>query len=267
VSDSKTVITKERFYNERQLKQLLPEMEEERKDWITTLSNTEHVDSEGVALVTRICDTYMGSLIAYVRMRHGGLVPYFYRYYLAEDMASPSKAHQLTFGYLDVNTREEITLAQFAVVHLPNDLDEIKSVGLDREKVSQTNSECMGAINTMYIEHLAETGIDESVPAWLFYVPYLAVLKACLTGSSDPLPVEDLMSPLTVDKLFLPMEFHFDTDSKDPDEHVIVARIGQPSDSPTILAIEARFYLNALAKVAAIDAVFEATEPSSQSIH
>lgn len=266
------VISPDRFYNEQQLKQILPEMEAERIQHREAILKLSTPDTEGCAILSQLYDQYMAQFTGFVRHCRGGLLPYYMRYILANgNRPSPEDPHELIVCYRDTSTKEDIPLAQFAVVCLP-DTEEHPLDGAIDEETSREVSESLHTLNSLYLQHLAEAGLEASTAARLFYLPFMTTITSRLGPAQEDIGIADIpvvrsAPPLAQEDQFIPYQFHFDTDNADPKRHFIAVRMAQTKRETPSLAVEGIFRLDALADVAAREAKALTGTPPAQSIH
>lgn len=261
------VVSEERFYNERQLKTLLPEMEEERAKHREAILNLPAQDSTGLKLLSRIFDVFMGQFIAFVRHCRGGLSPYAFSYVHAENAPIPGDAHQLAFHYRDMETQTNIPVVQFAVVSLLNHEHYPLHGEVEAAYVEEMGKAIL-ELNGYYHQYLDETHLTDVISSTSYYLPYLAVIMSCYGEvPSFDFTMENAPSALDEREKLFPFEFLFDTEEEDPTMNRMIVRLGQHNDGKEILAVEAMFHLEALKTIALKEASLRKDTPTSPYIH
>lgn len=243
------IVSAERFFREQQLRQVLPEMEEERVATRRSILEAPGQDAEALNIMHRIYDAYMGEFISFVRRHRGGLQPYSFQYFAFSSMASPATPYQLNFCHRDIESKVDTPIAQFAVVRIPRD-DDYPVNEVPSPDAQVDIAESLTKLNECYAEFVEEENLTSSVCASLFYLPYMAAMgtlfKSAADGPSCHESVVDPMEALSEDELFFPFDFYFDSEDPDPTNHTTTVRLGRVLVGDSVLAVEAVFRLDNL---------------------
>jgi hypothetical protein len=260
--------------NEKQVEAILPSLEEERAAFSAEVLSLQTADTEGVACLERIYNTYMGEFINFVRRHKGGLEPYSIHYDITKDIASPDNPHLLKVCHRNMITGEEVPVAEFAIVHVLNDSTYPIKLAPGEEPddgMAAEMAQSLYALNEFYLEHLEENNLFRYAGSHLFYLPFItacgSLMKSAVDGPFCHETVLNPPTPLPAEKCFLPYEFFFDNEDEDRSKHYLMIRLGQRSLKSTALAVEARFSLDGLRRAILVEAATTEAAPVSRTLH
>lgn len=258
------VISETRFYNERLLRTIVPEMEAERTEHREAIKTFSSTDPAGSTLLSQCYDVFMGALIGLVRKQRGGLVPYAMTYVHSEaEMPSPRDPHLLSFAFRDTATGTNHPIVHIAVVYLDTPHP---AVGIEvTDAMVDAADTSIDELANSYVEHIETLHAQSLAMSRLFYRPFMTLYNYLIGSSQQSDRMIDAPVQRTAPNTFFPFEVFFN--DEEGEAKGLSIRLVQVVESGPALAVELAMRLDMLDSSIQHEKALSAQLPPTQSIH